>query len=521
MRNRTENVAINVSFSMVGQCVTMLLNFISRTFFIMYLGTEYLGINGLFTNLLTILSFAELGIGNAITFHLYKPLASKNEEDLKKYMKIYEKIYRYIGLFIILVGLCIIPCLEFIIKETPNIKEDIKFIYILFLLNTSISYFYSYKTSIITADQKNYIVTFYTQLIKIIGIVTKIAILVVTKSYVLYLLFEIAFTFLTNFAISRKANKLYPYIKNLRKIPIDKRRLRIIFRDSKSLMIYKIATVVLNGTDNILISALIGVAMVGYTSNYTMVIVAIATIVSQVLDNFIASIGNLNIEKNKEKSKQIFYNVLFISYWIYSYISVMLLILVPDFIGVWLGPKYILSFLVVFGLVLDFYLKGIMNTCVMYRTTNGLFTQTKYSALVAAILNIVLSVLLFKIIGLPGIFIATGISRVFTMGIIDGIVVFKRIFKEKPIEYFFTIIKQFTIFIILFLIQYFIFKDILLGGWIKLIVKAILATVLYNILFIIIYRNKNEFKSFIQILKNMLLNIYTKYKTKKEKETKI
>lgn len=518
MKNRTEKVALNASFSIVGQVIAMLLNFVSRTFFIKILGTEYLGVNGLFTNILTILSFAELGIGNAIIFHLYRPLAKQNEQELRRYMKIYEKIYRYIGMFIVIAGLCVIPFLNLLIKEQPNIQENIGIIYILFLLNTSISYFYSYKTTIITADQKNYIVTFYTQLIKIIGIVIKIIILLITKNYILYLLLEILFTFLTNYIISKKAEKLYPFIKDLKDVPLDKKRLRVIFRDSKSLMLYKIATVVLNGTDNILISALIGVSMVGLASNYTMVVGTIATIVLQLLDSFVASIGNLNIEKDKEKSRSIFYRVLFISYWIYSYISTMLLILVPDFINVWLGKEYSLSFLVIIGLVLDFYIKGIMNTCVMYRTTNGLFTETKYSALAAAILNIILSILLYKIIGVAGIFIATGISRIVTMGIKDGIVVFNRVFNRKPIEYFIVIIKDFCVFSLLFLIEYFIFRNILLGGWGLLIIKAILATILYNILFIIIYRNKNEYKSFIKNIKEIFFNIIKKLNTRRKVE---
>lgn len=507
MRNRTENVAINATFSLVSQIITMLLNFVSRTFFIKILGTEYLGVNGLFTNLLTVLSFAELGIGSAITFHLYRPLAKNDEKTIKKYMKIYELVYRAIGVFIIIIGLGLIPFLKWIIKGEVNIDYNINFIYVLFLLNTAVSYFYSYKSTIITADQKNYIVTFYTQIIKIIGIIIKIIALLLTKNYIVYLVLDILFTFSTNFILSKKANRMYPYIKNLKDESINKKRLKIIFRDSKSLMIYKVATVVLNGTDNILVSMLAGVTLVGYTSNYTMIITSISTILLQVLDSFVASIGNLNAERNTEKSKAIFNKILFISYWIYSYVSAMLLLLVQDFISVWLGEEYTLGFWVLFGLVLDFYLKGIMNTCVMYRTTNGLFTETKYSALLAAIMNIVLSVVMFKIIGLAGIFIATGISRVLTMGVKDGIVVFKRVFNDKPVKYFMRILIQFLIFILIFLGLDLILKNILVNNWIAFIIKGLLATILYNLLFIIIYGRKKEFKDVIEIAKNIILNI--------------
>lgn len=184
--SRTANTAKNASFGLVSQILNIILSFISRTVFIYVLGVEYLGINGLFTNILMLLSFAELGIGNAIIYGMYKPLAMDDKEKLKSLMALYAKAYKAIGLFVFTAGLLVVPFMEYIIKDTPNISENITLIYVLFLLNTSISYFFVYKKSIITADQKNYVVLFYQQLFKVGQTLAQVLFLWLNGYFILY-----------------------------------------------------------------------------------------------------------------------------------------------------------------------------------------------------------------------------------------------------------------------------------------------------------------------------------------------
>ena len=178
--SRTSNVVRNMWVGTFFQILSLFLGFVSRTIFIKILGEEYLGLNSLFTNILTILSFAELGIGNAIIFNMYKPLADNDTKKLKKLINFYKKTYTVIGSVILVIGLMIIPFIPNVIDEIPNIKENIYLIYILFLIDTSISYFFSYKTSIISADQKNYIVVMYTYIFKICQIILQLVLLYFT-----------------------------------------------------------------------------------------------------------------------------------------------------------------------------------------------------------------------------------------------------------------------------------------------------------------------------------------------------
>lgn len=211
---RSVNSLKNTSYAMLTQILSLIFKFIIQTIFIKTLGAEYLGVNGLFTNVLQMLSLAELGIGSAITYNLYKPLANNNEKEIKAYMNFYKKAYNFIGLFILIIGLCITPFLKFFIKNQSQV-DNLNLIYLLFLLNTVLSYFFAYKRSIIIADQKSFLDSQNLLIKTIIQTILQVLILIFTKNYILFLVIQIACTFFSNIFISRKANKLYPYlIKN-------------------------------------------------------------------------------------------------------------------------------------------------------------------------------------------------------------------------------------------------------------------------------------------------------------------
>lgn len=173
--------------------------FVSRTVFVYVLGAEYLGVNSLFTDILTVLSFAELGIGNAMVYSLYKPLAEKDTEKIKSLMKLYATAYRIIGIAIAVLGVCVVPFLGRIVGDVSYVKENITALYLLFLLNSVLSYFFVYKKSLIIADQKSYVVDIFQQVFYAFQVIVQSVFLVVTKQFIPYLLITILFTFLNNF----------------------------------------------------------------------------------------------------------------------------------------------------------------------------------------------------------------------------------------------------------------------------------------------------------------------------------
>lgn len=505
---RTENVVKNAGFAVVIQLLTLLLSFFSRTVFIYVLGTEYLGINGLFTNVLTILSFVELGIGNAIIYNLYKPLAQDNTRKIQSLMAFYAKAYRIIGFTVFTLGMVLMFFIKYIIKDVPDIEDNLYFIYFLFLCNTTISYFFVYKKSIIIADQKNYIVLFYQQVCQFVQVFLQIIFLLITGNYILFLLIQIVCTLLNNVVMARKANKMYPYLMNKKVDRLSSKERTNIFENVKALFLYKFGSVILNGTDNIIISAFLGVTAVGLSSNYLLVISAVTTILGQFMSAFTASIGNLNAGEDQVSKERVFHKLFFISAWIYGFCGACLYLLLNPLIEVWLGEEYLLSGSVVFALVLHFYVNGVQFAGYTYRTTMGLFVQGKWTPIVAAFLNIILSLILVHPLGLTGVFLATSIARLMTTSIVDPYLVIHNGFSKSPISYYIKNLLFATLFVILVLNIKVALAFVSIKGFIGLITKLFVITILFNTALIAICYRMRDFQElklvFFQIINNKL-----------------
>ena len=491
--SRTKNTLKNVKTGFVVQLINKLMAFVVRTFFIMYLNTDYLGVNGLFTNVLTVLSFAELGIGTAIIFNMYKPVAENNKEEIKSLMALYKKAYNIIGFVVFGLGLMVIPFMNFIIKDAPAIKENIILIYLLFLINTSSSYFFTYKKSIISAHQKQNIINNIDSIIYIIKSIIEIVFLILTRNYILFLIIQISFTMLENIIISFKANKMFPYLKEKDTKKLEKDKISKIFSNVKALVVYQFGGIIMTGTDNILISALINVSTIGLCSNYTLIISSVKSIISSGLNGVIASVGNLNATGTKEKKEEIFYELLFIHFLIYSFCAIAFVILLNPFIKIWLGDNYLLGVSISVALAFNFFIDGMRNPGFIYRTTAGLFQKGKFTPYIGATTNIALSIILCKFFGVLGIFMATGISTLLSYSWIDPYLIHKYEFKKNAVNFYKKYAFYFIIFGLDLVITYFLTTFISFNIYLDIILKGLVALIIPNIINILVFRKSNEF----------------------------
>ena len=502
--SRIKSTTINSTVALLSKVLIFVLQFICRTVFIRVLSTEYLGVNGLFTNILTMLSFAELGIGNAIIFKLYKPIADNNTEKIKTYMKFYQKAYILIGIVILTIGILIIPFLKYMINDVPDIKENIYFIYVLFLANSTISYFFTYKKSIIIGYQKEYITTIINFVAVLIQNIVQTVILLVTKNYILYLLIQISATFLDNFIASKKADKMYPFIKEKEYKKISKNEEKKIFADVKSLILYKIGYILSNGTDNIVISTFVGVSEVGLLSNYTTITTAITAFLSSFFNGFTASVGNLNTSDDKKKKESIFYQILLLSFLIYGFVSIAVILLINDFISMWLGSKYILDLSICLALGFNMYVDGMRFVNYTFRNTMGLFKKGRFIPLISSISNIILSVILVQYVGIFGVLISTGLTRLFITTMYDPYLLHKYKFNTSSKRFYLTYLYYLIILVIVFFICKFIISKILIDGILGFVIKGIaIMMITYIIFFIFVFRTK-EFKELKEKLKNFI-----------------
>ena len=308
--NRTQKVILNSAVTLSCQIVYLIVSFVCRTIFTKTLGAEYLGISGLFSNILTILSFAELGIGSALVYRMYKPLATNDQEKLREYIQLYKQIYRIITLVILLAGLAFVPFLPSIIVA-PNVKENVTLLYILYLAQTVVTYVFVYKKSILIADQKSYIVNICTQMFNFGMNIAQCVFLVVTHNFVIYCILNIVFNLANNIVCSYYADKQYPYLRKASNLKLSSEEIKNLFKDVKGLLLTKIASTAFSGTDNIFISTFIGIRYVGILSNYTVLSSIVNSVLNQIFDAITASIGNLVVTDEKSRAESVLKKTIF------------------------------------------------------------------------------------------------------------------------------------------------------------------------------------------------------------------
>lgn len=437
---RTQNSIRNVAAAMVGQLGGVLVNLLARVFFLHYLNQTYLGLNGLFTNVLTMLSLVELGVGPAMAYSLYKPLADGDTEKIKSHMAFYKRAYITIGLVIGALGLLFLPFYTVFMDEVPDIPH-LNVIYLLFVANTVVSYFYSYKRSLIVCDQKKYIETgihygayFLLNLVQIIF-------LALTQSYVLFLVLQVISTWGENFLLARKADKLYPYLREKNVRPMSREDSQIIFRNVAAMSMHKVGAVVVNSTDNILISKLIGLATAGLYSNYYTIIHPLQTVTNQIFESIVASVGNLSATvKGGDvlRLKETFNDVFFFAFWVFTFCSACLLNLLHPFIEfLWLRNRgWLLDEPTLIVLVINFYLYGMRRPVLTFRDASGAFWNDRFKPIFESVINLFASVVLANRYGLVGIFLGTLVSTVTTSLWVEPLVLYRNVFYLPLRDYF-------------------------------------------------------------------------------------
>lgn len=499
-KSRTDNSIINIISGIGSQVLILLITFLSRTLFIKILGAEYLGINGLYSNILTILSLAELGIGNVTVYALYKPIKDNDKETIVKYINFYKKIYIIIALTILILGLCLIPLLDKIIESNLN-KIDLIIYYILFLSNTVFSYIGIYKSVLIEADQKSYIKSVAKTTFTIIQNLVQLISIWLFKNYYIYLIIQVLCTLGNNLYLQAKAQKMYPFLKG--NATLEKSKKKKILKSVKETFLYKLGEVLLNSTDNLLISAMLGTIVVGYYSNYSMIISAISLIITTIATALSASVGNLNAQEDSEQKHRIFQVLVYLFSLITTIGMVGFYIVINDFIKLWIGEQYILSTIVVLAISISFYVSNSKSPIWMYRETLGLFKEVKFIGISAAIINLVLSIILCKAIGLAGILIATPIAKLFTSSIIEPIIIYKKTFKVSVKSYFVKKMKYGLLAIISLLVSIYACNYIQFENlFVRIILKGLVSVILTITICIIFTRKTEEYKE----LKKRILN---------------
>ena len=502
---RVQSAAKNIVFGQIGNFITQLLGFILRTVFIAHLGDTLNGINDLYTSILSVLSMAELGIGTALNYSLYKPVATGDIGKVKSYMQLYKKAYRAIGIVIGVIGLAISPFLPYLVKQPEGVSvRDLTLYYFIFLFNTVSSYFVAYKYSLVNAEQKNYIQTNVITITKMITVTLQIVVILTTGSFYAYLLTAAAVELLQKIFVSNYLNRRYPYLLDEDVEKLSKEETGEIVTKTKALVFHKVGDVARLQTDSMIISGFINTVLVGIVGSYNMVLNSVANVVNIIFNSVLSSFGNLIATGSKEKQYQIFKVYRFAACWIYGFAAIGFSMLLTPLIYLWLGSERTLAYGVVMCILIDFYFKGDRIVLSNFKTAAGVFEQDKYLALIQGVVNLIISIVLVQKIGLIGVYIGTIVSGLIA-NITKPVIIYKVILNQPVKRYFLDSVKYLLVMIAVYGLLSVIRKAVMPEvTMLTFAVMFVIICVVFNGIFLGLFGRTEEFGYLFGIVKNKI-----------------
>lgn len=497
---RTKKSIINAVVATLASAVGMVLGFVTQKVFLECLGLEYSGANGLFTNIMSMLCIVELGIGSAIVYNLYKPIAENNKEKIISLMYFYRKCYRILAAIIFGLGLILLPFVPFFVGEN-SIQESMYLLYFLALIDTVFSYLLSYKRSILMANQENYIVNLVHMGYLIFMNLFEIGLLYMTKNYILYLVSRIIFRIAENLVITLIANKKYPYINAKHYEKLSKDIQNDIFTKVKGLFFHKIGAFIVGSTSYIVISTIRGLKDAGIYNNYYLIFNSISILLSQIFYSIVSSVGNLLVNEDEKKSYEVYEKLTLFNFWIYALCSVGLFAVLQPFITWWIGDKYLLPIYAVIWLAIYFYVQGMRKTINLFKEAAGIFYEDRRIPVLESIINLVCAIVCVHFFGIAGVFMAGVVSSLLLFLYSYPKYVYTKLFKKKYMDFIFEQLKLFIIMFAMLGATYGLISLINVGNpLLQFFINGITTLVVVNLVFWILFRKTDEYNYFKWLL---------------------
>lgn len=504
---RTKKAMKNASIGIITYILTFIPQFLLRKVFLDTLGEDTLGLNSLFTNLISYLSIVEMGIGSAIIFSLYRPFAENNRVKIKGYLNYYAKFYKIAGTCIFVLGLMLSPFLHVFINNDVEVNiQQAQWYFILFLVKTYISYLFTYKFCILTVAQENYKVSISTAITGITIAIFQFIGLIILPRFDVYIFIQIIVNLIQYFILNRYIDKKFEWINTV-KGEITRQEKADLTKNVKALFIHKIGHIFVFGTDNIVISTFINLSAVARYNNYNMIINAIQGLVGTVVGAITPSIGNLLVEKNASEAYKVHQRLFLLNFWISSFVVIILYNVSTQFITLWLGVDAVVDNLTLSVILINFYFYLMRNPIESFKDGSGRYHEDRYAPIFEAGINLIFSIIFVRKIGLAGVFIGTLISNFAVLFWIKPLITYKYVFNRPLIDYFKTYLKYCLIALIPLVVTIILTQGIKSNAtFLMLIVNGVINTVIINIIYLLIFREDENFIYF----KHLILNRFKK-----------
>lgn len=495
--NRSTNVILNTFWLCFSQVITIIVNLISNRVFLHHLGSELLGVNNLFVDILTVFSFADLGIGTAIAFSLYEPIAKQNKKKIKELLQFYKTVFRFIIVILIVVGLTYVPFLRYL-KTNIEIQKIIIY-YLLILFNFVMEYLFAYREAYITAKQnmrKLTQITLYTSVIKTI---VQIVIVKLTNNYILFLIANSISIVMRKLLINNYVKEKYQETKTSKKDSISQEEKKIILSKSNAMFIQKIGTLGINQTGSIIVSYIVGVDSWGLLSIYLLLRKAIQDVLAKIYSAFLPSFGDYIAQNDISNEKEMFYIYSFINEWIYIFCFIALETLASPFVVLFYGKEFVVNKSLSFFVFFCFFYDGLRNPISALREASGDYDKDKRYTIIATIVNIVLSILFVSCFGTIGVYYGF-ICAVTILHYYRSKYIINNRYNESSITYFISLIlsigKMIVCYIPTKLIVELLFKKFCIN-YLNFVFAIVIITILPNVIYLKINKNNIYLKIII------------------------
>lgn len=488
--NRTQNAMAGIITGLCSKLLHMGMPFITRTALLYILGTQYLGLNGLFSSLLSFLSLAELGVSDALVYSMYKPIAQDNEDEVCALLALYRKLYRWIGAVILAAGLLCVPFLRQLIKGDIPADVNLYILYGLYLGNTVCSYFlYAYRSSLLTVHQRIDVANVIDSTVYAVVWILQLLALFLLRSYYVFVIFMPLSNVAGNFIRLYYTKKLYPQYTPRGKV--DPALEATIFKKIKALMGAKISTTILHSSDNLVISAFLGLSMVGIYGNYHYIMISICGFLGIIFSSILPGIGNSLVTETMEKNYRDFKKFAFLNQWMVGWCAVCLLCLYQPFMRLWVGEELMLPFSMVVMICIYFTFYQGRKVVITYKDAAGIWWEDRFRPFVMAGTNLFSNLILVQIIGIWGIVLSTILSLLVSLPW-ETYTVFKHVFKRSPMEYVCSLVYFLAVLTAVCAITLGICQ-IASEGIAAILIRGCICVVVPNVLFFLAFRKKEEF----------------------------
>lgn len=501
--NRTKKSLENIIFGMINRFVLMIFPFVVKTILIKQLGAEYLGLNNLFSSILQVLSLSELGVGTAMVYSMYKPMAENDKPTLCALLNLYHKFYTVIGFIILGLGIIILPFLDKLISGSYPKDINLYVLYLIYLINTVLSYFlFAYKKSLLEASQQNSIESKINTVASVLMYICQIFALILTKNYYVFAIFLPLSTLFINLMRNILVSKMYPDI--ICKGDMGKEFVKSLYKKVGALIGHRIGTTIITSADSIVISAFLGLHVLAIYGNYYYILSSLIAVVTIFYTATTASIGNSLITSDTKKNYSDFKTFTFMNDWVVGWFTICLICLYQPFMKIWMGEALMFPFHMVILMAIYFYTWLSRRIGLTYKDAAGLWAEDFWKPYVGSIVNVITNIALVKLIGVEGVVISTIIVMAIIYFPWETKVLFDKMFTDSAKEYCLKYYSYALATIVGTCVTYWICNLITIEGILGLFIKACICTIVPNILFVLVYFKTTEFKDTYSRIMNLI-----------------